>query len=93
MSETSEIAGAERRQAARLAYYDSTAQTGATEGSAIALDKAIETATRVKITTDIINEYTHGWYAAPREAGREYPDRRRAGLIAAFRAAGFEVED
>lgn len=71
----------DRRHNARVAYYDSAAKTGGIEGSAIALEAAIETATRVRITPEII--------AGFRGSAGNY----ERGLCAAFAAAGFEVED
>lgn len=66
----------DRRQRAREAYYDEP------EFSIRHLDAAIEVATQVKITDDIVN-------AARRAStiGFETP----SGIKAAFRAAGFEV--
>lgn len=79
---------ADRRQRAREAYYDSTMARGAPEGSAIALEQAIETATRVRITPEIEA-------VAEQAAGEFFGGRvqRRAIIVAAFRAAGFEVEE
>lgn len=72
---------ADRRQRARETYYDTcVAGRDRVEGSAIALDAAIETATRVRITPEV-------------RAAALAADNIDDGLIAAFRAAGFEVEE
>ena len=76
----------DRRQRAREAYYDACGP-GRPEGSAIALEAGIETATRVRVDADVTQ--------AVRNA---YPDimvrgKELKGVIeVAFRAAGFEVE-
>lgn len=73
----------DRRQSAREAYWDARNETGV-QGM-IGLDDAIETATRVKITYDIVR-------AAEVAGGWDIPDPiYQAMLTAAFRAAGFEV--
>lgn len=73
---------ADRRQRARETYWDNRqyAETAA-------LDEAIETATRVNITEDVI--------AAAVEVGDLAQGTKNAWrtLAAAFRAAGFEVEE
>ena len=71
----------DRRQRAREAYYDSTRRCGAQEGSAVALNEAIETATQVKLTPEIVASAEAGVWGG---GGR---DRARAVL----EAAGFEV--
>lgn len=69
----------DRRQRARIEYYDDCARRrDAVEGSAIALDAAIEVATQVKITDDIVRS-AYG-LIDPREMARVM-----------FAAAGFEV--
>lgn len=71
----------DRRQRAREAAHDVNGDP--CEVDAQALDAAIETATQVKITPEIFEAA----YLA-----RHASDRSDAtGLIAAFRAAGFEV--
>lgn len=77
----------DRRQRAREAYYDACAEPGRVEGSAIALETAIETAMRVRITPEIILAYLE----AP-DPPESDPDMIEEKLRAAFRAAGFEVE-
>jgi hypothetical protein len=54
-------------------------------------DAAIRSATRVRITDDIVTEFGHAWHAAPQDGPPG--TRRRAGLKAAFESAGFEVID
>ena len=74
----------DRRQIAREAFYD-RCDTGGMVNTAI--NEAIETATRVRITEDVIaaavevGDLTQGTKVACRT------------LAAAFRAAGFEVEE
>lgn len=85
----SEAARADRRQRAREAYYDSTAGSGGQEGSAIALEDAIETATRVRITPEIEAAYVAAAYGVHDQVTAAIVP----GLAAAFRAAGFEVEE
>jgi len=87
-AEGDDAARVERRQSAREAYYDACAAgVGRVEGSAIALEAALETATRVRVDADVTQ--------AVREA---HPDlmiktTELKGMIeVAFRAAGFEVE-
>lgn len=70
---------ADRRQRAREAFWDRYAPEQYDE-QLPALTDAIETATRVKITQDIV------------DAGNGLPGRY-AVIKAAFRAAGFEVEE
>lgn len=74
----------DRRQRAREAFHDTFA--GEYNTSSDALDEAIETATRVDITEEVI--------AAAVEAGDLTQGTKGAWrtLAAAFRAAGFEVE-
>lgn len=75
----------ERRRAAREAFEEEWSPWDA-ETVTDARDVAIETATRVRITPEIIE--AHGM--AGRWSG---PGERRAIIIAAFKAAGFEVEE
>lgn len=82
---------ADRRQRARIAYYDAVPPYQQ-ESSAGALEEAIETATRVRITPEIVEAACAGWLAAE-GSWTEHPGPRQvARLAAAFRAAGFEVE-
>lgn len=74
MSDTDPIA--DRRQRARIEYYDECSRGAAPEGNAIALESAIETATQVKITHDIL-------------AAANWENTERVKMI--FEAAGFEV--
>ena len=81
-------ARAERRQGAREAYYDTCAAgRDRVEGSAIALEAAVETATRVRVDADLTQ--------AVRDA---FPDlmikttELKSMIEVAFLAAGFEVE-
>lgn len=92
-------ARAERRQRARKAFWDNIfvpatkiyETIGATQAP-VALDAAIETATRVHITDEAIEAFGQAWRAADPSPTRESGDRRRAGLRAALGALGFEVE-
>lgn len=84
---------ADRRQSAREAFWDSTLPT---RGVAA----AIETATRVKITEDVVKAYgaarrKPGCTCSPQACphGGHVNARRLAGLRAAFEAAGFEVTE
>lgn len=75
----------ERRQRAREAGYDEGTDSRFAEG----IDAAIEAATRVRLDADIESAaYRELASAAP---GRHHSAVKRA-LTAAFRAAGFEVE-
>lgn len=87
----------DRRQAAREAGHDAYAdvcvEPSSYERAKNAIDDAIEVATRVKITPEIVAAARAGW-AAPESAGNWLTDpgpRETARLVAAFRAAGFEV--
>jgi len=90
------IAVADRRQRAIEAFWDH--YDGERDGGAILarqLDEAIETATRVRVTPEIVKAARAGW-AAPEDDGNWLTDpgpRETARLVAAFRAAGFEVEE
>lgn len=75
----------DRRQHAREAYYDSAARRRAPEGSAVALEAAIETATQVKITPEAIEAFD-----VERNGSMDAGDIP-AGLAAALAALGFEV--
>lgn len=75
----------DRRQAAREAYWDDMRGLSMrTQG----IETAIETATRVRIDIDIVRSALKACDpAAPSMA------RMTMALVAAFRAAGFEVEE
>lgn len=74
----------DRRQRAREAYWDArTDGNGMIAPDAVA--EAIETATRVKLTPEVAEAFL----AAPGDD----PDDIWGPLRAAFRAAGFEVEE
>jgi hypothetical protein len=77
----------DRRQRAREAYRDALSRIE-TVPSTPAVEEAIETATRVKVTDDIIAAGVHAVAAGPAAS-----PRYRNAIIAAFIAAGFEVED
>jgi hypothetical protein len=79
---------AERRQRAREAYHDGLASIDTTTGMP-AVEDAIETATRVRITPETVVAFED------QEADRccDCGSNTKAGLAAAFRAAGFEVEE
>lgn len=81
-------ARSERRQATREAYWDSFGgpPTAANTMSGAALEAAIETATRVRVDDDIVAAFKQYGHPLPLE-----PNIIPA-LTAAFRAAGFEVE-
>lgn len=80
---------ADRRQRARIEYYDDCSRRrDAVEGSAIALDAAIEVATQVKITEDVEDAAE----AACGDTIHDYDGAEMRNVIrAVFRAAGFEV--
>lgn len=81
-----------RRQRAREAgqdRYDPDRDGGAI--FAACLDDAIETATRVQITPEVLAAARAAWRAA-RGSWTEDPGPREW-VAAAFRAAGFEVEE
>ena len=71
---------ADRRMSAREAYWDNRQFA-----EAAALDEAIETATRVRVTEEIV-EAAQNAFPVLRDV-----DEGRIMLAAAFRAAGFEV--
>lgn len=89
----------DRRRRAREAYWDRFGGphlVAANSMSAQAIDEAIETATRVRITPEILAAYGAARRVpsqTSRAIGGTPHARRKAGLIAAFRAAGFEVEE
>jgi hypothetical protein len=68
----------DRRQSAREAFYDTYADGTYVEVRGV--EEAIEVATRVRITQELIDAYSA-------------TDNIDDGLRAAFRAAGFEVVD
>lgn len=72
----------DRRQSAREAFYDAVPAFGEDCHATDPLTVAIEAATRVRITPEIIAAGTDN------ESGEREIER----LIAAFRAAGFEVQ-
>jgi hypothetical protein len=82
-SEGASEALGERRQAAREAFYDAGGPQ--IVGPAQALDDAIEAATRVQVTPEIIEAAILAVQHVP------VLDRPQQAIIAAFRAAGFEV--
>lgn len=71
---------ADRRQRAREAGWDAIVDVGAREG----LEVAIETASRVRVTPEVVEAARTPWMT---EA------ETHTALTAAFRAAGFEVEE
>lgn len=86
----------DRRQRAREAAQDVEAGNFDDPQSGVrAVEAAIETATRVRVTPEIIEAARAGWLAAStdRASWTEEPGPRQYGrLKAAFEAAGFEVE-
>lgn len=80
---------ANRRARAREAALDELGElaAGAPRPTALAMsdaiDSAVETATRVQITPEMVNEYQKAAMAGGANVA----------IIAVFRAAGFEVED
>jgi hypothetical protein len=85
---------ADRRQRAREAFHDTFA--GEYSTTADALDATIETATRVRVTPEVLAAFGAARRVpskTSRPIGGTPHARRIAGLIAAFRAAGFEVEE
>lgn len=81
---TEQAALLDRRQRAREAYYDRVSLPESHEPAA--LDEAIETATRVRVTPEIVAALRHVTLARGSEQLSEI-------AAAAFRAAGFEVEE
>lgn len=78
---------ADRRQRAREAGQDEFGGSygGVLPDAATAIDAAIEVATQVKITPDIVRAFADAYGVNALAAGTT------ESLIAAFRAAGFEV--
>lgn len=84
----------ERRQRAREAFDDEVVAGPRHPMVAVtsAREAAIETATRVRVTPELLDVFGRAWHEAD-EQGTHVPGARRAaGLKAAFEAAGFEVE-
>jgi hypothetical protein len=80
----------DRRQRAREAFWDNGNEDPATLPAAV--EAAVETATRVQITPEVIRDFGEAWHARGESRVPCAPgDRRRAGLTAALRALGFEV--
>jgi hypothetical protein len=77
----------DRRQSAREAAHDEIGEGGRDRDTQNALEAAIETATRVDITPDMV-EIVRQLDAN----GMISIDACRRGLVDVFRAAGFEVE-
>jgi hypothetical protein len=85
---------ADRRQRAIEAAYDNPHISDAARRSGAVrtmLNEAIGTATQVKITADIYEAARKGWQSAGGCWTEDPGPREKARLIAAFRAAGFEV--
>ena len=78
----------ERRQRAREAARE--VAPGEAVSAASAAEAAIEAATRVRVTQELLRVFDEAWHSAPQDGPPG--TRRAAGLAAAFRAAGFEVE-
>jgi hypothetical protein len=74
----------DRRQAAREAFWNADQRYVRT----VAIDAAIETATRVQITPELCETYMAG----ERAPEAVFVRKGEAGLRAALTAAGFEVE-
>lgn len=85
-AEGDDEARVDRFERARDAAFDAP---GAAESQVPNIDAAIETATRVRVDDELIEaareQYEAGYRTIPIE-------QQRAALTAAFRAAGFEVE-
>lgn len=81
----------DRRQRAREAFWDTSA--GTMTGAPAGVETAIETATRVRVDKDVCAAAWRAYEArtAPME-GADDPEFVTM-LIAAFGAAGFEVEE
>lgn len=85
LGQTGELAIASRRQCAREAYHDNGGAPDA-RGEFAPVEVAIEVATRVQVTPDLVTVMLHEVdRLGVQNGGIE------AGLAAAFRAAGFEV--
>jgi len=85
----------DRRQRAREAYYDRYSLGDHIGGSArkAAIRECIETATRVQITPEVLAAAREAWRAADGSWTEDPGPRETARLAAAFRAAGFKVEE
>jgi hypothetical protein len=85
------VALADRRQRAREAFHDARAEAGL-EFADGELDEAIETATRVQVTPEIVDA---AYYALGNAAPAYFPPERhmRTAVAAALAAAGFEIEN
>lgn len=83
---------ADRRQRAREAFWDRLAPppiaANGTGGVTECLDEAIETATRVRLTREIFDAF----FAVKPSGDPDNPNWREP-IAAAFRAAGFEIEE
>jgi hypothetical protein len=75
----------ERRQAAREAFHDAAPSDRTARDAAEAAEAAIETATRVQVTPEIVAA------GSDADSAHSYGADYGAIIIAAFRAAGFEV--
>jgi hypothetical protein len=73
----------DRRQRAREAYYDGVSLPESHEPEQ--LEAAIETATRVRVDDDVVRAFDD-------DSDCSCVQCRRDALVAAFTAAGFEVE-
>lgn len=78
----------ERRQRAREAYWDNGGRYNDPDGHPEGAEAAIETATRVRITPEIAEAACTQAGIGPGNIKRMLPI-----IAAAFRAAGFEVEE
>lgn len=88
-----------RRERAKTAYHDALSSPAIdldgdpVDAFAEALDAAIESATRVEITNKVVEAYYLAFYGKRPSVRYGSDVKRRAGLKAAFAAAGFEVTD
>lgn len=83
---------ADRRQRAREAAHDAATSAAPMYELLAAVDAAVETATRVQVTPEIVDAA----YRALGDAAPAYfpPERHmRTAVAAAFAAAGFEIEN
>jgi hypothetical protein len=80
------------RSAAYAAYYVSEAVRTSAYISGM-VDEAVEAATQVRITDDIIEAARSGWKSVDGSWTNNPGPRETARLKAAFEAAGFEVVD
>lgn len=81
----------ERRRRAMEAWRDG--QQDPYDASYTAVEEAIETATRVKITREAIDAGREAWSAASGSWTEDPGPRETARLAASLRALGFEVEE